>query len=209
MARYTGPVCRLCRREGMKLYLKGERCYTDKCAFDRRPYAPGQHGQRRSKLTQYGIQLRAKQTVKRIYGILERQFERYVEKAMKRAGDTRENLIQLLEARLDNVVYRMGFAINRRQARQLVNHGHFLVNGKKVDIPSYLLRPNDVVEVREKSRDIEVIKKAIEFNRERNTVPWIEVDFDNYKGTFLRYPRLEEVTDLPVDLQTVIEFYSR
>ncbi|PLV55661.1 30S ribosomal protein S4 [Thermotoga sp. SG1] len=209
MARYTGPVCRLCRREGMKLYLKGERCYTDKCAFDRRPYAPGQHGQRRSKLTQYGIQLRAKQTVKRIYGILERQFERYVEKAMKRAGDTRENLIQLLEARLDNVVYRMGFAINRRQARQLVNHGHFLVNGKKVDIPSYLLRPNDVVEVREKSRDIEVIKKAVEFNRERNTVPWIEVDFDNYRGTFLRYPRLEEVTDLPVDLQTVIEFYSR
>ncbi|AIY86896.1 MULTISPECIES: 30S ribosomal protein S4 [unclassified Thermotoga] len=209
MARYTGPLCKLCRREGMKLYLKGERCYTDKCAFDRRPYAPGQHGQRRTKLTQYGIQLRAKQTVKRIYGILERQFERYVEKAMQKAGDTRENLIQILESRLDNVVYRMGFAINRRQARQLVNHGHFLVNGKKVNIPSYLLRPNDVVELREKSRDLEVIKKAIEVNKDRSVVPWIEVDYDNYRGTFLRYPSLEEVTDLPVDLQTVIEFYSR
>lgn len=209
MARYTGPLCRLCRREGMKLYLKGERCYTDKCAFERRPYAPGQHGQARRKLTQYGIQLRAKQTVKRIYGILERQFERYVEKAMKKSGDTRENLIQLLEARLDNVVYRMGFAINRRQARQLVNHGHFLVNGKKVDIPSYLLKPGDVVEVRENSRDLEVIKKALEFNKERNVAPWLEVDRDGFKGVFLRYPKLEEVTDLPVDLQVVIEFYSR
>jgi len=209
MARYTGPLCRLCRREGMKLYLKGERCYTDKCAFERRPYAPGQHGQARRKLTQYGIQLRAKQTVKRIYGILERQFERYVEKAMKKAGDTRENLIQLLEARLDNVVYRMGFAVNRRQARQLVNHGHFLVNGEKVDIPSYLLKPGDVVEVREKSRELEVIRKALELNKERNVAPWLEVDRDGFKGVFLRYPKLEEVTDLPVDLQVVIEFYSR
>ena len=209
MARYTGPLCRLCRREGMKLYLKGERCYTDKCAFERRPYAPGQHGQARRKLTQYGIQLRAKQTVKRIYGILERQFERYVEKAMKKAGDTRENLIQLLEARLDNVVYRMGFAVNRRQARQLVNHGHFLVNGEKVDIPSYLLKPGDVVEVREKSRELEVIRKALALNKERNVAPWLEVDRDGFKGVFLRYPKLEEVTDLPVDLQVVFEFYSR
>lgn len=209
MARYTGPTCRLCRREGMKLYLKGERCYTDKCSFERRPYPPGQHGRARRKLTQYAIQLRSKQTMKRIYGILEKQFKNYFVKAQKMSGDTRENLVRLVESRLDNVVYRMGFAINRRQARQLVNHGHFLVNGRKVNIPSYLLKPGDVVEVREKSRDIQPIKDSIEFNKDKNRVPWIEVDYDNYKGTYLRYPKLEEVIDLPVDVQTIVEFYSR
>jgi len=209
MARYTGPVCRLCRREGMKLYLKGEKCYTDKCPFEKRPYPPGQHGRARRKLTQYAIQLRSKQTMKRIYGILEKQFKNYFVKAQKMAGDTRENLVRFVESRLDNVVYRMGFAVNRRQARQLVNHGHFLVNGKKVDIPSYLLKPGDVVEVREKSRDIQPVKDAIEFNRDKNRVPWIEVDYDNYRGTYLRHPKLEEVTDLPVDVQTIVEFYSR
>ncbi len=209
MGRYTGPVCRLCRREGMKLYLKGEKCYTDKCPFERRPYPPGQHGRRRSKLTQYAIQLRAKQAMKRMYGIMERQFRRYFERAQKMKGDTRENLVRLVESRLDNVVYRLGFAISRNQARQLVNHGHFLVNGKKVDIPSYLLRPGDVIEVREKSRSIEPIQKAIEFNKGRDIMPWLEVDYDNFRGTYLRYPKLAEVRDLPVNVQDIIEFYSR
>jgi len=209
MARYTGPVCKLCRREGMKLYLKGERCYTEKCAFDRRPYAPGQHGRRRKKLTQYAIQLRAKQAMKRMYGILERQFRRYFERAQKMKGDTRENLVQIVESRLDNIVYRLGFAVSRNQARQLVSHGHFLVNGKKVDIPSYLLRPGDVVEVREKSRTIEPIKNAVEFNSSREVAPWLEVDYDSFKGSYLRYPKLAEVRDLPVNVQDIIEFYSR
>lgn len=209
MGRYTGPVCRLCRREGMKLYLKGEKCYTDKCPFERRPYPPGQHGRRRSKLTQYAIQLRAKQAMKRMYGVMERQFRRYFEKAQKMKGDTRENLVKLIESRLDNVVYRLGFAISRNQARQLVNHGHFLVNGRKVDIPSYLLRPGDVIEVREKSRSIEPIQKAIEFNRGRDIMPWLEVDYDNFRGTYLRYPQLAEVRDLPVNVQDIVEFYSR
>ncbi|AEH50802.1 30S ribosomal protein S4 [Pseudothermotoga thermarum] len=207
MARYTGPLCRLCRREGMKLYLKGERCFTDRCAFERRPYAPGMHGRNRGKLSQYGLQLRSKQIVKRIYGILERQFKRYFEKALKMPGDTRENLVRLLESRLDNVVYRLGFAINRRQARQLVNHGHFLVNGKKVNIPSMLLKPGDVVELKDKS--LAVVRQVVELTKDRTRVPWVETDFENLKGTFLRYPKLEEVTDLPADMQAVVEFYSR
>ncbi len=209
MGRYTGPVCKLCRREGMKLYLKGEKCYSDKCPYDRRPYPPGQHGRRRSKPTQYAIQLRAKQAMKRMYGIMERQFRRYFEKAQKMRGDTRENLVTLVESRLDNVVYRLGFAMSRNQARQFVNHGHFLVNGRKVDIPSYLLRPGDVVEVKEKSRSIEPIKASIEFNSGRDLMPWLEVDYDNFRGTYLRYPKLAEVRDLPVNVQDIIEFYSR
>ncbi len=209
MGRYTGPVCKLCRREGMKLYLKGEKCYSDKCPYDRRPYPPGQHGRRRAKLTQYAKQLRAKQAMKRMYGVMERQFRRYFERAQKMRGDTRENLVKLVESRLDNVVYRLGFAMSRNQARQLVNHGHFLVNGKKVDIPSYLLRPGDVVEVREKSRSLEPIKNAIEFNSGRDIMPWLETDYDNFKGTYLRYPSLAEVRDLPVNVQDIIEFYSR
>lgn len=209
MARYTGPQCKLCRREGMKLYLKGERCFTDKCAFDKRPYAPGDHGRDRKKLTQYGIQLRAKQTMKRIYGVLESQFRRYYEKASKQSGDTRENLVLQVERRLDNVVYRLGFAVNRTTARQLVTHGHFLVNGKKVSIPSYKVRPGDVIEVKEKSRSIEPIKNAIEINKDKNRMPWVSVDYDNFKGVYERHPKLEEVIDLPVDVQAIIELYSR
>ncbi|ABR30841.1 30S ribosomal protein S4 [Thermosipho melanesiensis] len=209
MARYTGPQCKLCRREGMKLYLKGERCFTDKCAFDRRPFAPGDHGREKKKLTQYGIQLRAKQTMKRIYGVLEAQFRRYYEKAAKKSGDTRENLVVQVERRLDNVVYRLGFAVNRTTARQLVSHGHFLVNGKKVNIPSYQVRPGDVIEVREKSKDILPIKNAIELNKDKNRMPWLSVDFENYKGVYERHPKLEEVIDLPVDVQAIIELYSR
>ncbi|ABV33172.1 MULTISPECIES: 30S ribosomal protein S4 [Pseudothermotoga] len=209
MARYTGPICRLCRREGMKLYLKGERCFTEHCAFDKRPYAPGDHGRQRGKLSQYGTQLRAKQVMRVIYGIPERQFEHYFEKALGMSGDTRENLVRLVESRVDNIVYRLGFAISRRQARQLVTHGHFSVNGVKIDIPSYKLRPGDIVEVREKSRSLAAIKHAVESSKDRTQVPWVEVDFDSYRGTFLRLPNLEEVTDLPVDVQAIVEFYSR
>ncbi|AJC72983.1 30S ribosomal protein S4 [Pseudothermotoga hypogea DSM 11164 = NBRC 106472] len=209
MARYTGPVCRLCRREGMKLYLKGERCFTEKCAFDRRPFAPGDHGRSRGKTSQYAFQLRSKQVMKRIYGILERQFRRYFDRALRMTGDTRENLVRLVESRLDNVVFRMGFAINRRQARQLVTHGHFLVNGKRVNIPSYLLKPGDIVEVKESSRSIEVIKRSVELAKGRTIAPWIQVDFDAYRGTFERAPKLEELTDLPVDVQAIVELYSR
>lgn len=209
MARYTGPACKLCRREGMKLYLKGERCFTENCAFDRRPYAPGDHGKGRSKLSQYGTQLRSKQTMKRIYGVLEQQFERYYEKAQRMAGDTRENLVRIVESRLDNIVYRMGFAPNRKLARQLVNHGHVIVNGRRVNIPSYCLKPGDTVEIRERSRSIPSIKQAVEQSKDRTKVDWVEVGTDSFKGTFLRYPNLDEVTDLPVDVQAIVEFYSR
>jgi small subunit ribosomal protein S4 len=193
----------------MKLYLKGERCFTDKCAFDRRPFAPGDHGRDKKKLTQYGIQLRAKQTMKRIYGVLETQFRRYYETASRKSGDTRENLVVQVERRLDNVVYRLGFAVNRTTARQLVNHGHVLVNGRKVTIPSYQVRPGDVIEIREKSRDILPVKNAIELNKDKNRMPWLTVDYENYKGTYERNPKLEEVIDLPVDVQAIIELYSR
>jgi len=209
MARYIGSLCKLCRREGFKLYLKGERCYTDKCALARRPYAPGQHGQQAKKPTQYGLQLRAKQALKRIYGILERQFRRYFEEASRREGNTGENLMRILETRLDNVVYQMGYAVNRRTARQLVRHGHFLVNGKKVDIPSYRVRPGDVIEVKEKSRSILPIKQGIELAQKSNRrLDWIEVDYNAFKGTFLRLPTLEEM-EVPVDLQAIIELYSK
>ncbi|MDI3516791.1 MAG: small subunit ribosomal protein [Thermotogota bacterium] len=208
MARYTGPVCRLCRREGIKLYLKGERCYTEKCALEKRPYPPGQHGRRRAKLTQYAMQLRAKQAMKRMYGILERQFKKYFAEAQRKKGVTGDYLVQIVESRLDNVVFRLGFATSRRQARQLVNHGHFLVNGKKVDIPSYRVRPGDVIEVRPKSRDIEPIKHAVELARERTPYSWLEVDYDELRGTFLRYPERDEI-DLPVDVQAIVELYSK
>lgn len=208
MARYTGPVCRLCRREGIKLYLKGERCYTEKCALERRPYPPGQHGRKRTKLTQYAMQLRAKQAMKRMYGILERQFKKYFAEAQRKKGVTGDYLVQIVESRLDNVVFRLGFATSRRQARQLVNHGHFLVNGKKVDIPSYRVKPGDVIEVRPKSRDIEPIKHAVELARERTPYSWLEVDYDELRGTFLRYPERDEI-DLPVDVQAIVELYSK
>lgn len=209
MARYTGPLCKLCRREGMKLYLKGERCFSEKCPFDKRPFAPGQHGREKKKLTQYGLQLRSKQTMKRIYGVLEKQFRTYYERAAKQAGDTRENLVVQVERRLDNVVYRLGFAINRRVARQLVLHGHVLVNGKKVDIPSYQVRPGDVISIKETSRSIEPVKQAVELNKGKVSYNWLEVDFDQLKGTYVRNPKLEEVTDIPVNVQAIVEFYSR
>ncbi|MCX7654040.1 MAG: 30S ribosomal protein S4 [Fervidobacterium sp.] len=209
MARYTGPLCRLCRREGMKLYLKGERCFSEKCPFDKRPFAPGQHGKEKKKLTQYGLQLRSKQTMKRIYGVLEKQFRIYYERAAKQSGDTRENLVVQVERRLDNVVYRLGFAINRRAARQLVSHGHILVNGKKVDIPSYQVRPGDVISIKDASRTIEPIKQAIELNKGRTSASWLDVDYEQFKGVYVRHPKLEEVTDLPVNVQAIVEFYSR
>ncbi|SHE73071.1 SSU ribosomal protein S4P [Marinitoga hydrogenitolerans DSM 16785] len=209
MARYIGSLCKLCRREGFKLYLKGERCYTDKCALARRPYAPGQHGKQTKKPTQYGLQLRAKQALKRIYGVLERQFRRYFEEASRKEGNTGENLMRILETRLDNVVYQMGYAVNRRTARQLVRHGHFLVNGKKVDIPSYRVRPGDVIEIKEKSRSILPIKQGIELAQKSNRkLNWIEVDYNAFKGTFLRLPTLDEM-EVPVDLQAIIELYSK
>ncbi|MFN4199665.1 MAG: 30S ribosomal protein S4 [Fervidobacterium gondwanense] len=209
MARHTGPLCKLCRREGMKLYLKGDRCFGEKCPFDKRPFAPGQHGREKKKLTQYGLQLRAKQTMKRIYGVLEKQFRIYYERAAKQSGDTRENLVAQVERRLDNVVYRLGFAINRRVARQLVSHGHILVNGKKVDIPSYQVRPGDVISIKEKSRGIEPVKQAIELNKGKAIAPWLEADYEQFKGVYVRNPKLEEVTDLPVNVQAIVEFYSR
>ncbi len=209
MARDTGPVCRICRREGYKLYLKGERCFTDKCAVERRNYPPGQHGHFRSKPSDYGLRLREKQKVKKIYGVLETQFKRYFEKADRMKGITGYNLLLLLERRLDNIVYRMGFAISRRQARQLVRHGHFLVNGRKVDIPSYLVKVGDVIEVREKSRKLEVIKKALETTEARGGVPrWLELDKDNFRGVVADLPKREELT-MPIQEQLIVEFYSR
>jgi len=208
MARYTGSLCRLCRREGMKLFLKGTRCYTEKCAFERRKYPPGQHGQNRAKLSDYGLQLREKQKVKRIYGIMEKQFKNYFEKATKMKGVTGENLLKLLERRLDNVVYRMGFAINRRQARQLVRHGFFLVNGRKVNIPSYLLKAGDVVEVKDAAKNHELIKENLALAEQRGFPVWTEVNIEEMKGKFVRVPEREEM-QLPVHEQLIVEFYSK
>jgi small subunit ribosomal protein S4 len=208
MARYTGALCRLCRREGEKLFLKGSRCYTDKCAVEKRKYAPGQHGQSRGKLSDYGIQLREKQKVRRIYGVMEDQFRIYFKKASRMKGVTGEALLQLLERRIDNVVYRMGFSTNRREARQLVKHGHFLVNGRTVDIPSYLLRPGDVVEVREASRQLQVISDSLSMAEHKGFPEWIEMDMQNMKGKFVRIPSREEI-QLPVHEQLIVEFYSK
>ncbi len=208
MARYTGPLCRLCRREGVKLFLKGTRCYTEKCAVERRKYAPGQHGQSKGKLSDYGIQLREKQKVRRMYGIMEKQFRIYFEKASKMKGVTGEKLLQILERRLDNVVYRMGFAINRREARQLVRHGHFMVNGRRVDIPSYLVKPGDVIEVRESSRNIPAITESISIAEHRGFPDWMEVNIQDMKGKFLRIPSREEM-DISVREQLIVELYSK
>ncbi|HHX77456.1 MAG TPA: 30S ribosomal protein S4 [Firmicutes bacterium] len=208
MARYKGSVCRLCRREGIKLYLKGERCYTDKCAVDRRTYAPGQHGQRRGKVSEYGLQLREKQKARRIYGILEKQFRTYFEEADRRKGVTGENLLKILESRLDNIVYRIGFAMSRAEARQLVRHGHISVNGRKVNIPSYQVKVGDVVEVREKSRNISRIKEIAEIMERQGTVDWLEVDRENLKGKLLRVPSRDEI-DVPVQEHLIVELYSR
>lgn len=206
MARYTGPVCRLCRREGVKLYLKGEKCFTDKCPVAKRAYAPGQHGQNRKKLTNYGMQLREKQKAKRIYGILETQFRRYYEEAERQKGIAGENLLRLLEMRLDNVVYRLGFANSRPEARQLVRHGHFTVNGKKVNIPSYEVKVNDVIAVTEKSRQSEKFKALAEV---ATTVPkWLTVDKDKMEGQVIALPQREDI-DIPVNETLIVELYSR
>jgi small subunit ribosomal protein S4 len=209
MARYIGPVCRLCRREDMKLFLKGERCYTDKCGYERRSYPPGQHGQaRRRKRSDYGEQLREKQKVKRIYGIAERQFRGYYYKASRMKGVTGDNLIQLLERRLDNVVYRMGFASDHAEARQLVRHGHFKINGRRVNIPSYLVRSNVAVEVGEKSRTVGRIVEALGAVERRGVPRWIELDKDAFKGVVKTMPARDDVT-LPIREQLIVELYSK
>ncbi|CAK7003668.1 30S ribosomal protein S4 [Tissierella carlieri] len=207
MARYTGPVCRLCRREGMKLFLKGDRCYTDQCAIVKRNYAPGQHGQSRKKVTEYGMQLREKQKVRRFYGISESQMVKYFIMADKMRGITGENLLKILELRLDNVVYRMGFASSRAEARQLVTHGHFLVNGSKVDIPSVILSVGDIVEIKERTRGSEKIKD-LAANHNGNTVKWISVDIDQLKGSIVAEPTREDI-DIPVEEHLIVELYSK
>lgn len=208
MARYTGPSCRLCRRENMELFLKGDRCYTDKCAIKRRNYAPGQHGQGRSKNSAYGIQLREKQKVRRIYGILEKQFRGYFAEADRLKGVTGENLLSLLERRLDNVVYRLGFASSRSESRQLVRHGHFTLNGKKVNIPSIQTKIGDVVELREKSRKIVAINDALDAVTRRGIPQWLELDRDACKGNLKALPIREDITT-PIQEQLVVELYSK
>lgn len=209
MARLIGSVCRLCRREGTKLYLKGDRCYTDKCAIEKRAYPPGQHGSSfRQKLSEYGAQLREKQKVKRIYGVLEKQFRRFFGDAVRSKGMTGENLLKLLERRLDNVVYRMGFASSRNEARQIVGHGHILINGKRADIPSMLVKINDVVSVKEKSRKNVHILSALEASRRKGTFSWVEVDPNTFSGKVVADPKREELT-LPIQEQMIVELYSR
>ena len=209
MARYTGPVCRLCRRENAKLFLKGDRCHTDKCAFERRGYAPGQHGQGRVKVTDYGTQLRAKQKVKRTYGLLESQFHSYFEKAEAMKGVTGENLLVLLERRLDSMVYRLGFATSRNEARLLVRQGHFRVNGRKVNIPSYLVRVGDVVDLREKSRQIARVNEALDGVMRRGVPSWVELDRAAFKGTVKTLPVREEMTTPEFQEHLIVELYSK
>ena len=209
MARYIGPVCRLCRREGMKLFLKGERCYTDKCAIEKRNVPPGQHGRsRKAKMVGYGVQLREKQKVKRTYGVLENQFRRYFEAADRQKGVTGELLLQFLERRLDNVVYRLGFATSRAQARQLVRHGHFVVNGRKVDVPSYSVRIGEVIGVRESSRQAPAILHAIEEVKGRGIPEWLSFDPNGLSGRVASLPTREQI-NLPVQEQLIVELYSK
>ena len=206
MARDTSAQCKQCRREGIKLLLKGERCFADKCAVERRSYPPGEHGRGRIKQSEYLLQLREKQKARRYYQVLEKQFHSYYIEASRRPGITGENLLRLLETRLDNVVYRLGFGASRRQARQLVNHAHFLVNGKKVDIPSYQVRPNDVISVKSSSKAAETIRSATDLT---STVsPWLQADHDNLTGKVLRYPERSEVS-APVQEQLIVELYSK
>ena len=208
MARYTGAVCRLCRREGKKLFLKGERCYSEKCSVGIRAYAPGQHGQGRKKSSEYGLQLRAKQTARRFYGVQENQFHHYFEIAERKQGITGDNLLKILESRLDNVVYRVGFASSRAEARQLVGHGHFEVNGSRVDIASYLLKAGDVITVCEKSRGSEKIKAVIEANSARPVPQWIDVNRDAFTAKVINLPNRDQI-DAPVEEQLIVEFYSK
>ena len=209
MANYSGPVCRLCRREDMKLFLKGDRCYTDKCGYERRAYAPGQHGQaRRRKLSNYGSQLREKQKVKRLYGLAERQFRGYYQKASRMKGVAGENLLQLLERRLDNVVYRLGFASDHAEARQLVRHGHFLINGKKVNIPSYLCELNDSIGVVDPSKKVTRILESLGSVDRRGVPKWLQLDKDNFQGKLVTLPSREDLT-MTVREQLVVELYSK
>lgn len=208
MARYTESVCKQCRREGQKLFLKGQRCYTDKCAVGRRAYAPGQHGQGRHKTSEYGLQMRAKQMTKRFYGVLESQFRKYYAMAEKKQGKTGEEMLVLLERRLDNVVYRLGWANSRPEARQLVTHGHIAVNGKRVDIPSYLTSADEVISVMDKSRKSEKIKSVFEANASRPVPKWLEENRDAFEGKVVVLPTREEI-DLPVDETLIVEYYSK
>ena len=209
MAKYHGPVCRLCRREGMKLFLKGERCYTDKCAIERRNFPPGQHGkERRPRLLGYGLQLREKQKLRRVYGVLEAQFRKYFEKAAVRKGITGELLLQFLECRLDNVVHRMGLATSRAQARQFVRHGHIQVNDRKVNIPSYLVKPGDIVEVRPASREVSILLGNREAMAHQATPSWMEVDRQNLRARILSNPQRQEIT-IPIQEQLIVELYSK
>lgn len=208
MARYTDAVCRQCRREGTKLFLKGDRCFTEKCAVERRQYAPGQHGQARSKFSEYGTQLREKQKVKRIYGVLERQFRRYFDAASRKKGVTGELLLQLLERRLDNMIYRMGFAASRAEARQLVLHNHFTVNGKKVTIPSYQVRPGDVVILRERDQKNAKLIANLETAESRGVPGWIELDKAKFTAKVKAIPARNELT-MPIQEQLIVELYSR
>ena len=208
MARYKDSFCRLCRREGLKLFLKGDRCYSEKCSFERRGYAPGEHGQLRRKFSDYGVQLREKQKLKRMYGLLERQFRGYFEKADRQKGITGTNLLVFLERRLDNMIFRMGFANSRTEARQLVRHNHFSVNGKAVNIPSYIVNVGSEIGVREKSRKVERILDAMETVARRGIPQWLELDKDNFKGTVKALPSREELT-MPIQEQLVVELYSK
>ena len=208
MARYTGAVCRLCRREGLKLFLKGERCYTDKCAIERRNYPPGQHGQARPKFSEYSIQLREKQKLRRIYGILEGQFRRYFQMADRAKGVTGETLLQFLERRMDNMVYRMGFATSRSEARQLVRHGHFSVNGRKVNVPSFLVKVGDVVAVTERSRKVVRIQEALDLAQRRGVPDWLEVSSEAFTGRVKSIPVRADLT-MPINEKLVVELYSK
>ena len=209
MARYTGAVCRLCRREGQKLFLKGDRCYTDKCALEHRSYAPGMHGNARNKkLSEYGVQLREKQKARRYYGVSEKQFSHYFELAEKRQGQAGENLLAILESRMDNVAYRLGFAMSRAEARQLVRHGHFTVNGKKVDIPSYQVKTGDVIELKDSSRSIEKFKGSLEADASRVIPKWLEFDQANKVAKVVAVPAREDI-DLPIEEHLIVELYSK
>lgn len=208
MSRYRGAVCRHCRRENIKLFLKGDRCFTDKCAFERRSYAPGQHGQKRTKLSDYGIQLREKQKVRRTYGLSEKQFELTFDKSSRLQGVTGENFLSMLERRLDNVIYRLGFAGSRNQARQLVRHNHFTVNGVKTNIPSYIVKPGDVIELKEKSRTNQYIIDALATVERRGVSQWLELDKEAFKGIVKNIPVREDIT-LPVQENLIVEYYSR
>ena len=208
MARYRGSSCRICRRENIKLMLKGDRCFSDKCAFDRRSYAPGQHGQKRGKFSDYGIQLREKQKVKRTYGLTEKQFRLFFKRADQMKGITGTNLLTLLERRLDNVVYRLGFANSRNQSRQIVRHNHILVNTKKVNIPSYKVRVGDTIEIKEKSRKIAVITESLDTVVRRGIPQWLELEKEQFKGIVKAYPIREDIT-MPIQEQLIVELYSK